>query len=181
MLTTLGLLMAQASRRSKRFKSQVTGNVVVEITSSDGAAHHYVFDPQRREMQSRRGRAPGQADVSVEFDTGVLGVACLARPDAVGQIYEGMLDRRITVEGNPVLLLWFYGLTRIVLPLGRQRPMKEPLPGALLEPDHASAVAGRITREPAAAALDPAWAGALERRAQMVMVRGCNGENVKMW
>lgn len=181
LLSTLGLLMTQASRRSKRFKSQVTGNVVVEITSSDGAAHHYVFTDGRREMESRRGRAPGPADVSVNFESGLLGVACLSRPDAVGQIYQGMLDRKVTIDGNPVLLLWFYGLTRLVLPVGRQKAMRHPLPGALLEPNPSSVVAGRITREPAVASLDTSWAGALERRAQMVMVRACDGEPVANW
>jgi hypothetical protein len=68
-----------------------------------------------------------------------------------------------------------------VLPYGRQRPLKTPLPGALTEPDPGSKVAGRITREPAAQALDPGWTGAVAARKKMAMVRGSTGDDIPMW
>jgi hypothetical protein len=37
-LTGLGVLMAQASRRSDRFRRQVTRDLLIEIGSADGAA-----------------------------------------------------------------------------------------------------------------------------------------------
>jgi hypothetical protein len=162
LLATLGLMMEQASRRSRRFKSQITRDLVVEITTSDGLAHHYEFVSGRREVVSRAGRAPSAA-VSVNFETSRLGFLSLSAPDAVGRIVKLLLARRATVAGNPVLLLWFYGLTRHVIPLGRQRPLKHPLPGA------------------AAANLDPEWRAAQDQAAKVPMVRAVAGEEIPRW
>jgi hypothetical protein len=175
LLATLGFLMEQAGRRSRRFRSQITRDVVVEITSADGVARHYVFAADRRAMSSRPGPATGPT-VALCFESAGLGFLTLLSPRAVGRIVQALLARRATVQGNAVLLLWFYGLTRMVIPLGRQRPLREPLPGALRTPDPSSRVAGRITREPAAAALDRQWTAAARQRARMAMLQGVAGE-----
>ena len=175
LLAVLGFLMEQAARWSGRFRNQVTRDVVVEIGSGDGVARHFVFAADRRAMTSRPGPAERPA-VVLCFESAGLGFVTLLSPRAVGRIVQALLARRATVAGNAVLLLWFYGLTRMVIPYGRQRALREPLPGALRTPDPSSRVAGRITREPPAATLDQQWTAAARQRARMAMLRGVAGE-----
>jgi hypothetical protein len=180
LLAVLGLLMAASSRVLPAFRRQVTRDVVVEIATAGGVAQHYVFDAATRRMASRRGPAPDPS-VTVRFESAWHAVACLLSTRCVGRIHAALLARRATVTGNIVLLLWFYPLTRLVIPYSRQRPLRAPLPGTLPAPDPSSRVAARTVREPAVAALDPAWAGAAERRATMAIMRGARGERIPMW
>ena len=71
----------------------------------------------------------------------------------VGLIYE---SPHTTVDaislclkaGNAALLLWFWGLTRIVIPYGRMPHGGAPIEGALTEPNPSSSVYDQIVREP---------------------------------
>jgi hypothetical protein len=143
--------------------------------------HHYVFAGRDRSVVSHTGRAPGPTDLTITFKTAWLGFSTLIRTDAVGKIVRLALADRVRYTGNAGYALWFWGLTRMVLPLGRQRPDREVLPGALLAPDPASKVAGRIVREPVATELDPTWTPAHSARAEMAMVQGYNGAEVAPW
>jgi hypothetical protein len=180
LLAALGLLMEVASRLHPAFRRQVTRDLVVEVSSAGGAAHHYAFTAGDRRVASRRGPAP-EPTIAVRFDSSLLGLRCLLSPHAVGSIVQALLARRATVRGNAVILLWFYGLTRLVIPYARQRRLGTPLPGTIISPDPASRVAARTTREPAAAELDPAWTDAAARRARMAMLRVAAGERIPMW
>ena len=180
LLAALGLLMAGASRVRPAFRRQVTRDVVVEISSAGGVAHHYAFHAATRSMASRRGTATDPS-VALRFESPWLGVGCLLSRRCVGRIHAALLARRATVAGNAVLLLWFYPLTRLVIPYARQRPLRAPLPGASTAPDPAGRVATRTVREPAVAALDPSWTGALERRDAMAIARAARGERIPMW
>lgn len=181
LLTLLGLLLIAASRLSRRFRAQITRDVVIEVTSADGVAHHYEFSGQRRTLRSWRGRAPQPADLAVQFDTAMLGFLTLVRTDAIGTIVGLMHQGRVSYTGNASYVLWFWSLTRMVLPLGRERRDRTPLPGALRAPDPVSKVARRITREPVCDVLDPAWTAAQVAHRKIPMVRGANGEDVAMW
>ena len=136
LLRAVGFLMAQASRQSPWMRNQINKDMVLEIGSADGVAHHLEFVRE---------------------------------------------SRRITVDGNPALLLWFHGLTRIVVPIGRHRPRKKPFPGALVEPNPKSQVYGLVTREPVAEALDPQWTAAAVARATLVNLRAQTTEPVPYW
>ncbi|HZE66447.1 MAG TPA: hypothetical protein VE081_07450 [Sporichthyaceae bacterium] len=181
LLAVLGVLLRVGRRLSPRMRAQITTDLVIEIRSGDGVAHHYVFSGKDRSIASRAGRAPGPTDLSLSFKTALLGFTTLIRTDAVGAIVRLALADRVRYSGNAAYALWFWGLTRMVLPLGRQRPGRAPLPGALLAPDPASKVAGRITREPVATELDPAWTAAHSARAEMAMLQGVNGVQVAPW
>jgi hypothetical protein len=41
----------------------------------------------------------------------------------------------VRIDGNPVLLLWFHGLTRIVAPIGRSRRPRKPPPVPIRAPE----------------------------------------------
>jgi hypothetical protein len=175
LLAALGLLMNQAGRYSRAFRRQVTRDVVVEIGSRDGVAHHYVFDGRTRSVASRRGPAT-EATVSLCFESAGQGFWSLLSPNAVGHIVKATLNRRAVIEGNPLVFLWFYGLTRIVMPINRQRPLRRPLPDHLLAPNPVSRVNTYITREPAVSHLDPNWTNAVEQSRKQTIVRGGDGE-----
>jgi hypothetical protein len=180
MLSILGFLMEKASRHSPIFRSQVTGDVVVEISSGDGVAHHYVFSRTGRSVASRPGPAPEAATVALCFASAGQGLRAFSSPRAVGHVVQALLAGTATIRGNPVLFLWFYGLTRIVIPVGRQRPLSSPLPGALLAPNPASKAAGFVTREPARAKIDPGWTNGIEQHRKLAIVQGSAGEAIPM-
>lgn len=180
LLGTLGQLMEVAVKRSPAFWRQCTRDVTVEVSSRDGVAYTYAFS--NRAMVGRPGpAAPPGPTVALCFETAAEGFRCLSSPKAVGLIVNSLLARRAEVSGNPVLFLWFYGLTRIVIPVGRTGPLPAPLPDSFTAPNPQSKVHARIIREPAVAAVDPAWTAAIAARRKMAMVQGVAGEPVPMW
>lgn len=178
LLAALGIGLRVACRMSPRFRAQLAHERTVQIGSADGVWHHYHFTPRRVASHARRIDGP---DVGLCFAHAGLGVATLLSPRAVGRIVRALLDGEAQYEGNAVLVLWFFGLTRFLLPVGRTAPLRSPLPDAYLAPDREARVAARVVREPAVAALDPAWAAAHRQHARMVMPRGSAGEGVKLW
>lgn len=180
LLRVLGILMARASRKNTWFRSQVNHDMTIELTSEDGVAHHYVFTRSTRRVESRPGPATAPT-VSVRFDTAGQGLRDLVDPHAVGRIINGALDGRVVITGNAALLLWFWGLTRIVIPYGRMPRGGAPIDGALTEPNPSSAVEGQIVREPVAHELDPTWETAMAARATLTTVRSPAGEQCPMW
>ncbi len=96
-------------------------------------------------------------------------------------IVNGALDGRVVITGNAALLLWFWGLTRIVIPYGRMRRGGTPVDGALTEPNPSSSVDGQIVREPIAHEIDPSWETAIAARATLTTVRSPAGEQRPMW
>jgi hypothetical protein len=181
LLAVLGLLLSVASRHSRALRRQISRDVVVEIGSRRGGevAHHYVFTAGDRRCRSVPGRA-SLPTVALWFESPGFALACLASPWAVGMIVRACLARKAEVTGNPVLFLWFYGLTRVVLPVNRQTKLRRPLPGALLAPDRNRLAYSRVVREPAADTIDPTWAGGVRGQRKLAVVMGAAGEPLPM-
>ncbi len=177
-LWALGMGMTVACRLSETFRCQVTRDLTVQIGSAEGVFHHYVFAP--RTVRSHSGAA-GAPTLSLCFDNARQGWLALVSPHAVGRIVHALLEGHAQYAGNAVLILWFYGLTRFVLPIGRTAPLPIPPPDAYVAPNTRSKVAARIVREPPATALDPRWESAHRQRAKLAMIRGSAGEPVPMW
>ena len=178
-LALLGLGMQVACRLSTNFRRQVTRSLTIEVGSADGVFRHFVFTP--RAMVARAGAAASSPTLLLHFASARQGLLALASPHAVGKIIQALLEGGAVYRGNATLVLWFFCLTRFVLPIGKTGPLREPLPEAYLAPNPNSAVAGRITREPPMTELDLTWRDAHARRGQMVMIRGSAGEAVAMW
>jgi hypothetical protein len=178
MLSALGMGLVLACRLSDAFRRQVTRDLTIQIGSADGVFHHYVFAP--RTVISRAGTATAPT-LNLCFDNARQGWLALVSPHTVGKIVHALLEGHAEYSGNAVLLLWFYGLTRFVLPIGRTKPLAIPLPEAYVAPATHGNVAGRIVREPPATELDPNWNLAHRQRAKMAMIRGSAGESVPMW
>src|SRR3954471_24767702 len=156
LLTGLGVLMALASRRVDRFRRQVTRDLLLEIRSADGARQQYRLHAATRQLTlaRRRGR---RAECTLTFPTAREGLRALLSPRAIGRIVEGMNTGATRIEGNPALLLWFHGLTRIVGPIGASRRPGPPAPVPIRTPELNPRWAKRIVGEPPFSELSRDW------------------------
>ena len=172
LLGLLGALLSIASRVSTGVRAAITRDMVVEIATGDGVAHHYVF--RDRGVTSHAGSAPSP-DCVLRFATASQALAILLSRQAIHKLYQGLVDGSITVQGNPFHALWFYDLTQWVVPLAQRTSWATP-PGAYKAPSTTAPWASRITREPVATELDPSAEGAVRRRATLKMMRVAAGE-----
>jgi hypothetical protein len=180
LLTALGVMMTLASRRVDRFRRQVTRDLLIEIRSDDGARQQYRLDAATRQLTlpRRPGGRAGSADCTLIFPTARDGLLALLSPRAIGRIVEGMNTGDTRIEGNPVLLLWFHGLTRIVAPIGRTRRPRRPAPVPVRTPERDAPWAKRIIREPPVAELSRDWPQAWAAREKLLQIRAAAGERL---
>lgn len=177
LLTGLGLLMALASRRSDRFRRQVTRDLLIEIRSGDGACQRYRLHAAKRRLALPRHPA-GPADCTLLFPTARVALRTLLSRRTIGRIVEDMNTGGTRIEGNPALLLWFHGLTRIVAPIGSTRRPRRPAPVPIRTPERDAPYASRIIREPAVRELSRDWPEAWAARAKLLQIRAAAGERL---
>ncbi len=177
LLVTVGLLLTVASRFHPRLRSQITRDVLFEFSSDDGVSRRFGLHAATRTV-SLEPVGPARPDTSVHFGRAWDGIRALVSTRTVAHIVTGMNYGDTRLEGNPVLLLWFHGLTRCVLPIGSsRRPRKRHLPPiGPREPEQHATWAARITREPVLDELDPTWTAAWRARAKLLQVRAPGGE-----
>ncbi|HYF28339.1 MAG TPA: hypothetical protein VD931_21530 [Baekduia sp.] len=179
LLTVLGVLMAQASRRVGRFRRQVTRDLVIEIASEDGARRQFRLHAATRRLTVPRRRTVA-ADCALIFPTAREGLRALLSTRTVGRLVEGMNTGETRIEGNPALMLWFHGLTRVVAPIGRtRRPRgrgRRSVP--LRAPERDAPYAARIVREPPVAELSRSWPAAWAAREKLLQLRAPAGERL---
>ena len=177
LLRALGVLMALASRRVPRFRRQVTRDVLLEIRSDDGARQQYRLHAATRRL-TLPGRPGEHADCTLMFPTAREGLRALLSPRAIGRIVEGMNSGGTRIEGNPALLLWFHGLTRIVAPIGSTRRPRRPAPVPIRAPERDAPWATRIIREPPVSELSRDWPQAWAAREKLLQIRAAAGERL---
>jgi hypothetical protein len=177
LLTTLGVLMVLASRRVDRFRRQVSRDLLLEICSADGARQQFRLHATTRRLTLPR-RPAQRADCTLIFPTAREGLRALLSPRAIGRIVEGMGTGATRIEGNPALLLWFHGLTRIVAPIGRSRRPRRPAPVPIRTPERDAPWAKRIIREPPVSELSRDWPQAWAAREKLLQLRAAAGERL---
>jgi hypothetical protein len=160
-----------------RFRRQVTRDLLIEIRSEDGGRRQYRFEAATRSMTLPRHPAE-DAECTLSFPTAREGLRALLSPRAIGRIVEGMNTGEVRIEGNPVLLLWFHGLTRIVAPIGSTRRPRRPAPVPIRTPERAAPYARRIIREPPVAELSRDWPQAWAAREKLLQIRAAAGERL---
>jgi hypothetical protein len=175
LLWALGYGLVLASRFSAPIRSQITRNITVEISTDDGIARHWVFDGQRRRASVSIGRAEAP-DFAVRFTSSGQALRSLTSPRAVERIMSGWIRGTVRLEGSPLILLWFDGLLRKMLPMRPQGAVRQALPGAYLAHDPASNGVERVIIEPTVRQLDPRWTAAWNARAKLWIVRGASGD-----
>lgn len=177
LLTVLGVLMVLASRRMDRFRRQVTRNLLIEIRSADGARQQYRLHATTRRMMLPR-RPVEHAECTLVFPSARVGLRALLSRRAIGRIVEDMNTGGTRIDGNPALLLWFHGLTRIVAPIGSTRQPRRPPPVPIRTPERDAPYASRIIREPAVSELSRDWPEAWAARAKLLQLRAPAGERL---
>ncbi|MCL7380365.1 hypothetical protein [Streptomyces sp. 35G-GA-8] len=178
LLWWLGHGLVLAARCSPALRSQITRDLTVEISADDGPGRHWDFDGQRRLVATSAGRAAAP-DFAVRFSGSAHALRDLVSPDAVDAIMRDRVDGTVRVEGNHLLLMWFRGLVRKVVPIGGADPPRRALPGAYVAHDPAANGVEKITVEPAVRRLDPQWTGGWQARAKLWIVQGTNGEPLR--
>jgi hypothetical protein len=177
LLSGLGVMMMLASRRVARFRRQVTRDLCLEIRSADGARQQYQLHAVTRRLTLPR-RPAERAECTLIFPTARVGLRALLSRHAIGLIVEDMNTGGTRIEGNPALLLWFHGLTRIVAPIGSTRRPRRPAPVPIRAPERDAPYARRIIREPAARELSSDWPEAWAARAKLWQLRAPAGERL---
>jgi hypothetical protein len=177
LLTVLGVMMMLASRRVDRFRRQVSRDLLLEIRSADGARQQYRLHAATRRLTLPR-RPVQRAECTLIFATAREGLRALLSRRAIGRIVEGMNTGGTRIEGNPALLLWFHGLTRIVAPIGRSRRPRRPAPVPIRTPERDAPWAKRIIREPPVSELSRDWPQAWAAREKLLQLRAAAGERL---
>ena len=177
LLTGLGALMALASRRVDRFRRQVTRDLLLEIRSDDGARQQYRLHAATRRLTLPR--HPTQcAECTLTFPTARVGLRILISRRTIGRLVEDMNFGGTRIDGNPVLMLWFHGLTRIVAPIGSTRRPRRPAPVPVRAPEPNAPWARRIIREPPVRELSRDWPEAWAARQKLLQLRAPAGERL---
>lgn len=170
LLTGLGVLMALASRRVDRFRRQVTRDLLLEIRSDDGARQQYRLHAATRRLTLPRQPAHS-AECTLIFPTARVGLRILISRRTIGRLVEDMNFGGTRLDGNPGLMLWFHGLTRIVAPIGSTRRPRRPAPVPVRAPERNAPWARRIIREPPVRELSRDWPEAWAARQKLLQLR----------
>lgn len=177
LLVVVGLMLTVASRFRRRLRGQITRDMLIEVSSDDGVARRFRLHGRSRTI---RVEASGSEtpEVALRFARARDGLRTLVSRHTVRHIVDGMNYGGTRIDGNPVLILWFHGLTRTVLPIGSTRRPRHTPPIEVRGPEHDAAWAQRITREPALKELDRDWDPAWQARAKLLQIRATDGGRI---
>jgi hypothetical protein len=122
-LWVLGFMLERASKNNPRFRRKLEGqDLTLEIGCKDGYARHFVIQDQKVMSYPGRASAPvflsraHEPTIAIVFDCAETGFEALAGKDKQLAMISGLQEKRITIEGNPLFLLWFQSLAKL-LPL----------------------------------------------------------------
>ena len=156
-------------------RSQITRTLTFELSAGDRVARHWVFDGQLRRATTYSGHA-AVPDYSVHISSSWQALRTLSSPRTVDKIVGGFHNGTVELHGSAFVLLWFYGLTRKFVKIGRASGPRYRIPDAYIVHDPAACGAETILIEPAVVRLDPAWTAAWKARSTLSMVRACTDE-----
>jgi len=176
LLFSLSCGLALRSRISWSVRSQVTRTLTFDITTADGVRRRWMFDGQTRRISSTSRPEKDEADHLLHFRSSAQAIRAFMSTRTIDVIVAGVVEHRIQIRGNAFILIWFYGLTRSIVRIGRTRGPKKPIPGAYVRPDPSRDGPEQIVREPAVTELDPEWEAAWLARSRLWTVRGGGGE-----
>ena len=175
LLWFLGQCIAQGSRFMPSVRSQITRTLTFELSAGDRVARYWAFDGQLRRATTHSGHAAAP-DCSVHISSSWLALRMLSSPRTVDKIVHGLHVGTVELHGSAFVLLWFQGLTRKFIKIGRASGPRHRIPDAYIAHDPAACGAETIVIEPAVVRLDPAWTAAWKARSTLSMVRACTDE-----
>ena len=175
LLWSLGQCIAHGSRFVPSVRSQITRTLTFQLSAGDRVARHWIFDGQLRRATTYSGHAAA-ADCSVHISTSWQALRTLSSPLTVDKIVRGLHNGTVELHGSAFVLLWFHGLTRKFIKIGRASGPRHRIPDAYTVHDPAACGAETIVIEPAVARLDSAWTAAWKARSTLSMIRACTDE-----
>jgi hypothetical protein len=156
-------------------RSQITRTLTFELSGGDRVARHWVFDGQLRRATTHSGHAAAP-DCALRFSSSWQALRTLSSPLTVDKVVRGVEDGMVELHGSAFVLLWFHGLTRKFVKIGRASGPRHRIPDAYIAHDPAACGAETIVIEPAVVRLDPAWTAAWKARSTMSQVRAYTDE-----
>ncbi len=123
LLWMLGRLMAKASRQNPAFQEQLAGkDLVFQLHTLDGKlARHYIVKDQR--VVSKRGKAENPA-FALGFKDAAYGFATMTAKNKQLAFMQGIQNKDIQIQGNPMLVMWFQGLMKHLMPKKKKPEQK---------------------------------------------------------
>lgn len=123
LLWMLGRLMAKASRQNPAFQEQLAGkDLVFQLHTLDGKlARHYIVKDQR--VVSKRGKAENPA-FALGFKDAAYGFATMTSKNKQLAFMQGIQNKDIQIQGNPMLVMWFQGLMKYLIPKKKKPEQK---------------------------------------------------------
>jgi hypothetical protein len=175
LLGSLGAGLAVLSRFKWSVRAQVTRTLSLEISTADGVCRRWYFDGRTRRITSTT-RPSGEPDHQIHFRSSSQALGALTSRRAIDKMVAGIAQHQMQLRGHAFILVWFYGLTRQLVRIGRTRGPRRPVPGGYVRPDPSRDGPEPIIREPAVEELDPDWQNAWTARARLWTVRAGNRE-----
>jgi hypothetical protein len=175
LLWFLGQCLVQGSRFMPSVRSQITRTLTFELAAGDHVARHWMFDGQLRRVATYSGRS-ATPDCAVRISTSRMALGILISRRTVDKIVAGLHDGSVTLHGSAFVLLWFYGLTRKFVKIGRASGPRGRIPHPYVAHDDSACGSETIVIEPAVARLDPTWTAAWKARSTLYMTRACTDE-----
>ncbi|MGH9010219.1 MAG: hypothetical protein ACRDYF_10290, partial [Acidimicrobiia bacterium] len=175
LLWFLGQCLARGSRFMPSVRSQITRTLTFEMSAGRDVARHWVFNGPLRRVTTSPGRAAA-ADCSVHFRSTAQALRILVSTKTVQRLVDARLNGTVEMHGSAYLVLWFWGLTRKFVKIGRERQPRQEIPGAYLAHDPAANGTETILIEPAVDGLDPAWKAAWKARSTLWVIRAATAE-----
>lgn len=175
LLWVLGHGVCLGSRFMPSLRTQINRTLTFEIRAGGRVARHWRFYGHLHRADTYSGSAE-RPDHAVIFTSSWQALRAFTSPRAVDRIVTDLHAGTIKLIGSAFVLLWFYGLTRRIFPIGRGDGIRKPIPDAYLAHDSRSCGDETIIVLPAVSELDPQWKNAWNARAKLWMVRVATGE-----
>jgi hypothetical protein len=118
-LWILGFMIERASKNSPGFKRKLKDQeLTLEIGCEGGYARHFIIQDQKVMSYPGKASAPvflsraHEPNLAITFDSAATGYRALTAKDKQLAMISGIQDKRITIEGNPLFLMWFQSLVK---------------------------------------------------------------------
>lgn len=118
-LWVLGFMLERASKNNPRFKQKLKDQeLTLEIGCEGGYARHFIIQDQKVMSYPGKASAPvflsraHEPTLAITFDSAATGYQALTAKDKQLAVIGGIQDKRITIEGNPLFLMWFQSLVK---------------------------------------------------------------------
>jgi ubiquinone biosynthesis protein UbiJ len=115
LLWMLGRMMSKASKTNSAFQKQLDGkDLTFMLHTLDGkVARHFVVANNRLESRSGAAQHP---DFSIGFKDSAFGFATMNAKNKQLAFMLGIQDKNIQIQGNSMLVMWFQGLMKYLMP-----------------------------------------------------------------